>query len=66
MPRATSRGRHVRGLVEAISSSHRWWWSLTLTAVIMHSWYDGFVWSVQRRQVDASVADRDGQDAAGS
>ena len=39
------------GLVEAISSSHRWWWSLTLTVVIMHFWYDGFIWSVKKGDV---------------
>jgi len=28
-------------------------WTAALTAVIalMHYWYDGFVWSVQKRQV---------------
>lgn len=26
-------------------------WALTLTVSLMHFWYDGFVWSVRRRQV---------------
>lgn len=26
-------------------------WAVTLTVSIMHFWYDGFIWSVQKKQV---------------
>ena len=29
----------------------RWWWALTHVCSIMHFWYDGFIWSVRRKQV---------------
>lgn len=27
------------------------WWAITLVVSLMHFWYDGFVWSVRKRQV---------------
>ena len=27
------------------------WWALTLVVSLMHFWYDGFVWSVRKKQV---------------
>ena len=28
-----------------------WWKSVTLTTALMHFWYDGFIWSVSKKQV---------------
>ena len=37
--------------VEALDSDIHSLWALTLVASILHFWYDGFIWSVRRRQV---------------
>ena len=31
----------------------RWGAALALVITLMHFWYDGFIWSVRRHQVDA-------------
>jgi hypothetical protein len=37
--------------VEAVDADINTLWSLVLVVSIMHFWYDGFIWSVQRKQV---------------
>ena len=37
--------------VEALDTSIEALWAVTLIVSIMHFWYDGFVWSVRRKQV---------------
>lgn len=37
--------------VEAIDTDIQWLLAITLTVSIMHFWYDGFVWSVRKKQV---------------
>jgi hypothetical protein len=37
--------------VEALDTSIEALWAITLIVSIMHFWYDGFVWSVRRKQV---------------
>ncbi len=37
--------------VESIDTDLTWLWAATLTVSIMHFWYDGFIWSVRKRQV---------------
>lgn len=37
--------------VEALDTSINALWAITLVVSIMHFWYDGFVWSVQKKQV---------------
>ncbi len=37
--------------VEALDAGIEWLWSVTLVVSIMHFWYDGFIWSVRKRQV---------------
>ncbi len=37
--------------VEAIDTGIEALWAITLVVSIMHFWYDGFVWSVRRKQV---------------
>ena len=37
--------------VEALDKSIEELWAVTLIVSIMHFWYDGFVWSVRRKQV---------------
>ena len=37
--------------VEALDTSLEALWAVTLIVSIMHFWYDGFVWSVRRKQV---------------
>jgi len=37
--------------VEAADTGIRWLWAITLTVSIMHFWYDGFIWSVRKKQV---------------
>ena len=36
---------------EWVPAEMRWAWALTLVVSIMHFWYDGFIWSVRKRQV---------------
>ena len=35
----------------AISSQIRWFGAAALTCALLHFWYDGFIWSVRRREV---------------
>lgn len=37
--------------VEAFDADIEWLWAVTLTVSIMHFWYDGFIWSVRRKEV---------------
>ena len=37
--------------VEALDAEITWLWGITLVVAIMHFWYDGFIWSVAKRQV---------------
>ena len=37
--------------VEWLPTEIRWAWALTLVVSIMHFWYDGFIWSVRKKQV---------------
>jgi len=37
--------------VETLDTSFTVLWAITLTVSIMHFWYDGFIWSVQKKQV---------------
>jgi hypothetical protein len=37
--------------VEAVDTSIKWLWGITLVVSIMHFWYDGFIWSVRKEQV---------------
>jgi len=37
--------------VETADTSINALWAITLVVSIMHFWYDGFVWSVRRKQV---------------
>lgn len=37
--------------VEAADTTIDALWAITLVVSIMHFWYDGFVWSVRRKQV---------------
>lgn len=37
--------------VETLDTSMTVLWAITLTVSIMHFWYDGFIWSVQKKQV---------------
>jgi hypothetical protein len=37
--------------VQFVDSDMPWAWSMTIVVSLMHFWYDGFVWSVARRQV---------------
>jgi len=39
------------GAVELSNSDNQAWVALTLVVSIMHFWYDGFIWSVRRKQV---------------
>lgn len=36
---------------ELLDADHEGLWALTLVVSLMHFWYDGFIWSVGRRQV---------------
>jgi hypothetical protein len=38
-------------VAEASDPAFESFWALTLTVSLMHFWYDGFIWSVGRRQV---------------
>ncbi|HLT34723.1 MAG TPA: hypothetical protein VK034_00525 [Enhygromyxa sp.] len=37
--------------VQYMDPSVHWLWAITLIVSLMHFWYDGFVWSVRKRQV---------------
>jgi len=38
-------------IAEAVPSDIAWWWGLTIVVSIMHFWYDGFIWSVRKKQI---------------
>ena len=42
--------------VEALDTSIEALWAVTLIVSIMHFWYDGFVWSVRKKQVSRRCA----------
>jgi hypothetical protein len=37
--------------VESLDSEIEWLWAITLVVSMMHFWYDGFIWSVRKKQV---------------
>lgn len=37
--------------VQYMDPSVHTWWAITLVVSLMHFWYDGFVWSVRKKQV---------------
>jgi hypothetical protein len=37
--------------VQYMDPSVHWLWAITLCVSLMHFWYDGFVWSVRKRQI---------------
>ena len=37
--------------VQFMDPSVHTWWAITLVVSLMHFWYDGFVWSVRKKQV---------------
>ncbi len=37
-------------------STLHWAWALGLVVALLHFWYDGFIWSVRRRQVDPTLS----------
>jgi hypothetical protein len=37
--------------VQSLDSGIQWLWAITLVVSILHFWYDGFIWSVRKRQV---------------
>ena len=37
--------------VESLDGSSAWLMSVTLVVSLLHFWYDGFIWSVRKRQV---------------
>ena len=39
------------GVWSAFFAEGDWWKSVTLTTSLMHFWYDGFIWSVSKKQV---------------
>ena len=42
----------VYGLAaEVVNTDIRWFWAITLVCSTMHFWYDGFIWSVRKKQV---------------
>ncbi len=45
-------GLFAAGVDRSLASA-RWPWSLAVTVALMHFWYDGFIWSVRKRQVGA-------------
>ena len=36
---------------EIVTVDARWSWAIVQTVALMHFWYDGFVWSVSKRDV---------------
>ena len=36
---------------EVVNTDIRWFWAITLVCSTMHFWYDGFIWSVRKKQV---------------
>jgi len=37
--------------VESMDTDIRTLWALTILISLLHFWYDGFIWSVRRREV---------------
>ena len=37
--------------VETVDSDVTTLWAITLVVSLMHFWYDGFIWSVRKKQV---------------
>jgi hypothetical protein len=37
----------------SVEAATRWPWALAVTVALMHFWYDGFMWSVRKKQVTA-------------
>jgi hypothetical protein len=37
----------------SVEATTRWPWALAVTVALMHFWYDGFMWSVRKKQVSA-------------
>jgi hypothetical protein len=37
--------------VEAVDGGVQWLWGFALVVPILHFWYDGFIWSVRKKQV---------------
>jgi hypothetical protein len=37
--------------VQTLDSGIEWLWAVTLVVSILHFWYDGFIWSVRKKQV---------------
>ena len=37
--------------VDVVHTDIRWFWAITLVCSTMHFWYDGFIWSVRKKQV---------------
>jgi hypothetical protein len=35
-----------------VASANHWPWALAVTVALMHFWYDGFMWSVRKKQID--------------
>jgi hypothetical protein len=36
-----------------VEAATRWPWALAVTVALMHFWYDGFMWSVRKKQINA-------------
>ena len=36
---------------DVVDTDIRWFWAITLVCSTMHFWYDGFIWSVRKKQV---------------
>ena len=36
---------------DVVDADIRWFWAITLVCSTMHFWYDGFIWSVRKKQV---------------
>ena len=37
----------------SVAITHNWPWAFAVTVALMHFWYDGFMWSVRKKQVAA-------------
>jgi hypothetical protein len=36
---------------EIVDLSHATLWSITMVVALLHFWYDGFIWSVGKKQI---------------
>jgi hypothetical protein len=42
----------IYGIIyEWVEMSSNWFYALMLTVTLLHFWYDGFIWSVRKKQV---------------